>query len=670
MSAGAFDLGSYGAEIVLNDSQFEQTMRNSENSLTSHENKMNNWASKIGIITTGAIAGFATALAGATVAGVKMSDDLHKALNGLQASTGATDLEMKGMEESLKNIYNNNFGEDFQDIADSMALVKQNTGLVGDSLESTTKNAIMLRDTFGKDIEETTRTANGLMNQFGLTSKEAFNLMAQGIQNGADKNGDLLDSLNEYGVQFYQLGFNAEQFTNILIDGAESGSFSIDKVGDAMKEFNIRSKDASQTSAQGFELLGLNAKEMTSAFAKGGDTAQAAFKQVINSLVAMKDPVQQNTAGVALFGTQFEDLGIQGIEAFAHIGNNASLAKDSLEKINQVKYNSFGQALEGLKRNFVTGLIDPVEKNVLPALSDLANWTNAHMPEIQSGINSAMSSASKVFDGFKESIKFVIDNMNILLPVIVGVTGAITAQMIINTLVSLYNKWKLATEAQTTVQWLLNAAMNANPIGVVALAIGGLIAAGVALYMNFDKIKTYAINLWDKLGNLKPVLLALLGPLGGVVSAGVEVWKNWDTIMAKAEQLGSKIKSFFSNLKIHIPLPHFDFKTVTKTIAGIKVPIPDFDVNWYATGTIVDKPTILGAGEAGAEAIVPLIGRRMDPFADAVYKRIEEKMRFDSLKAQSSTTNNNKTINLNNVEIKANNPMELFQGIDNMIRSM
>lgn len=167
----------------------------------------------------GLAAGAGIGLAAFAKAGI----DMQNSLNSLQAQTGSSSQEMEGMKASLENIYKGNYGESFKDIANSMAMVKQNTGLAGAALESTTKNALLLRDTFGKDITETTRAANGLMNQFGLTSQEAFNLMAQGIQNGADKNGDLLDSLNEYGVQFYNLGFSAEQFTNILIDGAQSG---------------------------------------------------------------------------------------------------------------------------------------------------------------------------------------------------------------------------------------------------------------------------------------------------------------------------------------------------------------------------------------------------------------------------------------------------------------
>ena len=115
--------------------------------------------------------------------------------------------------------------------------------------------------------QESTRAADMMMRQFSITSEEAFNLIAHGAQNGLDKNGNLLDSINEYSVHFEQLGFDAEEMFNMFSNGAETGVFDIDKLGDAVKEFGIRAKDGSNTTVEAFELLGLNANEMQAKFA-------------------------------------------------------------------------------------------------------------------------------------------------------------------------------------------------------------------------------------------------------------------------------------------------------------------------------------------------------------------------------------------------------------------
>ncbi|MCC5468761.1 phage tail tape measure protein, partial [Pelosinus baikalensis] len=166
---------------------------------------------------------------------------------------------MSGLKDTMLSIYNNNFGENYQDIGKSLSTVKQITQASGKELENLTTNALMLRDTFEFEVNESTRAADALMKNFGITGEQAFTLIAQGAQNGANKNDDLLDSLNEYSVQFKMLGFTADQFTNTLISGATNGAFSIDKIGDAVKEFTIRSKDGSKSSAEGFAAMGLDA---------------------------------------------------------------------------------------------------------------------------------------------------------------------------------------------------------------------------------------------------------------------------------------------------------------------------------------------------------------------------------------------------------------------------
>jgi TP901 family phage tail tape measure protein len=503
----------FGSILINNDE--------ANNSISKTEGKADGLTKKLGEgIAAAAKWGLGLA-AGAGIglaAFMKAGEDLQDSLNKLQASTGSSDKEMQGMKTSLENIYKGNYGESFQDIADSMAMVKQNTGLAGKELENTTKNAIVLRDTFDMDVNETTNTANSLMKQFGITSEQAFNLIAQGAQNGANKNGDLLDSLNEYAPQFKSLGFSAEQFTNVLIDGAKNGQFSIDKVGDSVKEFNIRAKDGSKTTVDAFKSLGFNADKMGEKFAKGGETGAQAFQQVVQKLNEVKDPVEKNRIGVELFGTQFEDLQAKGISALANIGTNANMSKDALGEIDKVRYDSFGQALQGIGRQLMIGLFDPFNQKIMPIMNEFAQWITDHMPQIQSGITTAMDIASKAFDNLKNAVKWVIDNMNILLPIIGAVTGAILAQMIIDGLVKLYNAWKLATEAQTTAQWLLNAAMDANPIGLVALAIGVLIAAGIALYQNWDTVKNKMQVIWMEIkAGAQDAINAVIGKINDLI---------------------------------------------------------------------------------------------------------------------------------------------------------
>ncbi|HBK85341.1 MAG TPA: replication protein, partial [Firmicutes bacterium] len=105
----------------------------------------------------------------------------------------------------------------------------------------------------------------------------------------------------------------------------------------------------------------------------------------------------------------------------------------------------------------------------------------------------------------------------------------------------------------------------------------------------WESIKSTASNTWN---NIKS---AILNP--------IESAKQ--TIMG----IITTIKNAFANMKITIPtpkLPHVSVSTKYKSMAGISIPYPDFDINWYKTGGIFDRPSVIGVGEAGKEAVIPL----------------------------------------------------------------
>lgn len=262
----------------------------------------------------GAVAG-ALAAAGITakvmeIAGAvyELAGSFSEAEKTIVGATGATGRELDELMSNSLDVYASSSAENLNEVAAGMMNVKTATGLTGDALEEATDAALVLNNVLGYEVSESSRTAGALMKNFGVSAQEAYNLIAIGAQNGADKNGDLLDVLNEYSAQYSALGLSAEEFVSSLVDGAEAGVFSVDKVGDAVKEFNIRAKDGSDTTAEAFELLGMNADVMSEKFAAGGDTARTAFFEVANALESMDDPMAKNAAAVGLFGTQYEDL--------------------------------------------------------------------------------------------------------------------------------------------------------------------------------------------------------------------------------------------------------------------------------------------------------------------------------------------------------------------------
>ena len=441
-------------------------------------------ASVVGNVIADGIGNIKDGIAG-LIDGIKeLSVGSESSFNQLIAKTGATESEFEELEQIMNDIYANNFGESFDDIAESMAQVYQQTGLSGDALRKTTENALLLRDTFDFEVNESIRAVDMLMTQFGLTSEESFNLIAQGAQMGLDKNGDLLDTINEYSVHFKDAGYSAEEMFNSLKNGTEAGTFSVDKLGDAVKEFGIRMKDGSANDA--IKELGLNVDDVTKRFAQGGETAADAMGEVTDALFTLEDPLKKNELGVAMFGTMFEDLGATGVAELMYIGGEADRTANTLNDINNIRYNDLESAFEGIKRNIEVQAIQPIKDKLLPALSDLAN--NGDFSIFADGVTLAM-------DGISTGLTFIVENKDVFLSLAAGITGAATAYALINGVVSAYIFIMPIYTAVTTGASLSTTALGGaiaflkNPITIAAVAIGSLIAVGVLLWQNWDTIE-------------------------------------------------------------------------------------------------------------------------------------------------------------------------------------
>ncbi len=319
--------------------------------------------------------GIGAAAVGAGVLAVGAADDMRGAMNQFASETGASREEMERYQGVLEDVYANNYGESFDDIASGMAEIRKQIGPVVDSwsdeaLQGFTESAFALRDTFEYDVTESVRAANTMMEQFGVDGQHAFDLIASGAQNGLDFSGELLDSINEYSVQFEKVGLDADDMFKIFQKGADTGAWNLDKIGDAVKEMSIRVIDGSDTTREGFETIGLSADEMAGKFAAGGDSAKEAFKQTISGLASMEDPMEQNAAGVALFGTMWEDLGPDVVSQLADIEDGAYATGEELNNIKDVKYDDLGSMFEELKRN-IELLLLPLGEALMPVLMEL-----------------------------------------------------------------------------------------------------------------------------------------------------------------------------------------------------------------------------------------------------------------------------------------------------------
>ena len=331
------------------------------------------------------VGGLVAAIGGIGAAVIASGTQAEQAANQVAAATGLTGDALKEVQDISQNVYKDNFGDSMEDAADAVAVTYQQTKLVGDELQTAAENAMLLDDTFGYDVNESIRTAKALADNFGISIEEAYNLMAQGAQKGLDKNGDMLDTLNEYSVHYSQLGYTVEDFFGSLENGAASGAFSIDKIGDTMKEFGIRVKDTSTSTKDAFQLLGYTGDsiaDMQAKFAAGGESAREATSELLWQLQNVEDDVTRNQIGVDLFGTMWEDLGEEAVYSLLNTQTEISNTTDAIGQLNDVKYDDVMSQLTALKRQAETEVLQPFAQKLMPKVKEGIEWVSKNMDDL------------------------------------------------------------------------------------------------------------------------------------------------------------------------------------------------------------------------------------------------------------------------------------------------
>lgn len=466
---------------------------------------------------------------------IEIADGLDSSVNKIAAATNASAEEVNKLRSIVEQIYGDNFGEGFEDIADSISKIKQNLGELDDKeLVKVTESAYALKDVFDYDIAESSRAVKAMMENFGVSASEAYDYIARGAQNGLDYSGELLDNISEYSVQFKKMGLSASDMFTIFSNGAENGAWNLDKIGDSVKELAIRVIDGSDTSKQGFEALGFEADSMAEKFAAGGVSARVAFQEVIAALAEMNDPIAQNTAGINLMGTMWEDMGAEAVLALGDISDSAFDCAGAMDAIKDVNYNSLSNSLENVQRQ-IDLLIQPIGESLIPVLDEAADSVaeiaqKGDLKEIAVNVGSFISG----------TLTLLLKNINLIAAAIAGVTAAVIAFKTANMLTKVITSWQTAAlqvkllgtaqnfaavktaamNGELTAQEIiygvlsgkldiataktiaLNTAMSMNPAGIIAVAVGLLATALTGFAISAGTAESAAKELNDAIDQM------------------------------------------------------------------------------------------------------------------------------------------------------------------------
>lgn len=334
--------------------------------------------------------------------------ETENAVTKVNAYFGETGQAAEESANVIKSVYSDGVGESMDSVADAVLMVKKNLGDLSETdLTNLTQQAITLDELYGIDMNETLRGVNSLMQQYGLTAQEAMDYIVVGTQNGLDKTNELGDNLSEYAGKFSQAGYSASEYFQLLDNGLKNGAYNLDKVNDAINEVTTRLVDG--TIGESIGSFSTKTQELFTSWQNGGATQ----KQVIDSIVAdigncTNQQEALNLAALA-FGTMAEDGNLKFITSLTSVGSTYDSVKGSAQGMFDATTTPM-QQMESNTRKLQQALVPLGEK--------LAELANAILPPLVSVITT--------IGGWFEKLPGPVQNFVIILGVLLAAFTALT----------------------------------------------------------------------------------------------------------------------------------------------------------------------------------------------------------------------------------------------------
>ena len=282
----------------------------------------------------------------------------------------------------------------------------------------------------------------------------------------------------------------------------------------------------------------------------------------------------------ALINSTLNGLYGETAEKYKEVNAEVLAANDAQNKYNQAMAE-IGEKAQPAITSFKLAMVEVLQ-------TVMAKFNEVDIEGLINKISSAITTVVNVaLPPLMTALSWVLDNLNWLAPVLGTLVGTITA---ISAGIKIYNGVMAIAK---TVQLAWNLALTANPIGLVVIAIAGLVTAFVVLWNKCEGFRNFFIKMWD---GIKKV--------GG--AAAEWIGNTFESVMGTVKGIINGVISLINGAigalnKISVKIPDWVPEYGGSTF-GVNIPkIPKL-----AYGGIVDKPTLAMVGEAGREAVMPL----------------------------------------------------------------
>ena len=396
-------------------------------SLAQSKSMVGNWSTGISgtlkSVVGGAFIALGTSIAVGVGATLKEAFDLRSETKQLEkdlkASLGLSEDMMRKYSDSITSLFTQNYGASLTNAGEVFISAVNNFGKELESLdlEKISRLAFNVSDAFKLDIDSVMSEAATLVKAFGIDYTKAFDLIAIANQRGLNRAGDLGDTIEEYTVHFANGKASAEEMFAYLESGSQGGMLGLDKAADLFKEFTLRITDGSNSSMEALSILFNGStegiQEFLNSISSGSITQIEAFDIIQDQLSKVSDIATRDTLGIALMGTQYEDLTRSVVENMGAIQTEAYQNIDGTATALEARYDTFGGYISTKWREVLVGT-QPLFKKLEQYWSDLwggstdtiddvvAYYTDTFIPGLISGMESIEDAWNNVTQDFKQ----------------------------------------------------------------------------------------------------------------------------------------------------------------------------------------------------------------------------------------------------------------------------
>lgn len=542
-------------------------------------------ASKVGETLTKNVT---TPLTAAAAAGVAAFSAVDEGVDTIVTATGASGEALDGLVASYETIATS-IPEELGDVASAVGEVNTRFHTTGEELEGQTTLFLQFAKITGGDVVSSVDSADKVLKTFGKTSDYASGLLgmvAKAAQDTGINAQGLMDDVLANSATFKELNFSLEESVNFMAlldeNGVESGTAlaGLKKAVVNLTDAGMSESEALQTVIDKIKNAGSETEALTIAQETFGTKGAAEMATAIREGRLSLDDLSASMADYSTVVTDTYNNTMDGVDGATTAANAAKIAMSTLGE-------TISDMLAPIFQHLTQLLIDA--KARFDTLDDGQKQAIVTIGLIVAAIGPALVIIGKVITA--------VGTITTGVGSLVGFVGGTVVPLITGTVMpALSGLWAL---------------MLANPISIVIAAIAAIVAAFVLLWNKCEGFRNFWINLFSSVKSTvvdaKNNVLSTFDGIKNGISSRIEGAKN------SVHNAIENIKGFFnfSWSLPHLQLPH---PYISGRFSLNPPSVPSFGINWYKEGGILSGAQIfgqmggnlLGGGEAGQEAVLPL----------------------------------------------------------------